>query len=349
MVEATRRAVVFGLSGTVAMPAVLRRAHAAEITLRLSHFLPPVSAAHRTMFQPWAEKVTADSGGRIDVQIFPSMQLGGRPPELVDQVRNGIADLGWALPHYQPGRYPLMETWTLPFQITTTVETTPAFHEFMTTTAGDEFSEVVPLAWWLQTPGIFMTKGFGITSAADLANKRIRGGTEIITRTLTELGANGVFFPVPEAPQNLATGAIDGVALPYEIVPAFRFHELVDNFSEPEEGGRGFYTLPMLFLMNRRRYEALPDDLRAVIDANAGLDLSNKFAAIFQENDAFGRKMAVDSGAAFHTIPAAEMDRWHEIAQPIFDAYAAELTSRGFDGAAVVNEVDSLVESHGAG
>jgi TRAP-type C4-dicarboxylate transport system substrate-binding protein len=349
MVEATRRAVVLGLSTALAMPAVLRRAHAAEVTLRLSHFLPPVSAGHRTMFQPWAEKVAADSDGRIEVQIFPSMQLGGRPPEMVDQVRNGIADFGWALPHYQPGRFPLMETWTLPFQITTTVETTPALYEFMSTTGADEFAEVVPLAWWLQTPGIFMTKGFGVTSAADLSGRSIRGGNEIITRTLTELGANGVFFPVPEAPQNLATGTIDGVALPYEIVPAFRFHELVDNFSEPEAGGRGFYSVPMLFLMNRRRYESLPDDLRAVIDANAGLELSNRFAAIFEENDGVGRKMAEDAGATFNTIPAAEMDRWRETAQPIFDGYVEELTGKGFDGAAVVSEVEALVASHASG
>lgn len=342
----TRRSVLKVLGAGLAMPAFIRNARAAEVTLRLHHFLPPVSAGHRTMFEPWAKKIMADSQNRIEVQIFPNMSLGGRPPEMVDQVRDGVADIGWALPHYQPGRYPLMESWTLPFMITNAAETSQAIWEFMNTTANTEFKDVVPLAWWAQSPGIFMTKGFGVETMADLKGKRIRGGNEIITKTLTLLGANGVFFPVTEAAQNLTTGTVDGVALPYEIVPAFRFHEIVDNFSEPAKGSRAFYSLPMTMVMNRPRYEKLPDDLRAVIDANAGAELSKKFGRIFDENDAGGRKIAEKSKAKFHTISTEEMKSWRTKSQPIFDEYAAKLTAAGHDGASVVKTVDTLVDKY---
>ncbi len=92
----------------VSAPAVLRvtRANAAEVTLKMHHFLPPVSNGHARFLKPWADKVAAESNGRIKIDIFPSMQLGGAPPQLFDQARDGVADLVWTLPGNTPGRFP---------------------------------------------------------------------------------------------------------------------------------------------------------------------------------------------------------------------------------------------------
>ncbi|SVC81300.1 uncharacterized protein METZ01_LOCUS334154, partial [marine metagenome] len=60
-------------------------AGAQEVTLKLHHLLPPVAHAHKNMLVPWAERVEKGSNGRIKVEIYPSMQLGGRPPQLADQ------------------------------------------------------------------------------------------------------------------------------------------------------------------------------------------------------------------------------------------------------------------------
>src|SRR3712207_7344504 len=80
-----RRALALG--GALAAPALLRSPPAAaqETTLRLHHFLPAVSNVHRFFLQPWAQKVQSESGGRLRIQIFPAMQLGGAPPQLYDQ------------------------------------------------------------------------------------------------------------------------------------------------------------------------------------------------------------------------------------------------------------------------
>ena len=101
----------------LAAPAILRpgRARAAEVTLKLAHFLPPVAPAHAKLLKPWAEQVEAASDGRINIRIYPSMQLGGSPPQLFDQVRDGVADIAWTLPGYTPGRFPKLETFELPF------------------------------------------------------------------------------------------------------------------------------------------------------------------------------------------------------------------------------------------
>lgn len=336
------------LAAPVAAPFVIRDLKAAETTLRLHHMLPPVSTAHKRMFQPWAEKVVKESGGRIDVQIFPSMSLGGKPPELLDQLRDGVADFVWALPHYQPGRFPVCETWTLPFLITNATQTSPAIHEYMSTLGAKEFDFCKPIAWWAQSPGLFMTKGRKIEKMEDLKGLRIRGGNQIITEAITMMGANGVFFPVTEVAQNLSKGVADGVALPYEIVPAFKLHELANNFAEVEKGGRNFYTVPMVFAMNRKKYESLSDDLRKVIDANSGPAMAAKFGADFDFGDTIGRGLCEKAGGSFTTISKAEVKRWRETVAPLTAKWIETLNQKGLDGKKLVETAEALVEKNAA-
>jgi len=113
--RARRRAVLsLGLAAAVVMGLVLPAA-AQEVTLRVQHFLPPPSTTHKDFIEPWTRKVEAESGGRIKIEIYPSMQLGGKPPALYDQVRDGVVDIVWTLPGYTAGRFPIIEVFELPF------------------------------------------------------------------------------------------------------------------------------------------------------------------------------------------------------------------------------------------
>ncbi|MCW5700111.1 MAG: C4-dicarboxylate ABC transporter, partial [Rhodospirillales bacterium] len=102
------------MAGIVAM-GLGRPAVAEDIVLRIHHFLPPPSTAQKQLIEPWAERVMKTSGGRIKVEIYPSMQLGGKPPQLFDQVRDGVVDVVWTLAGYTPGRFPKLEVLELPF------------------------------------------------------------------------------------------------------------------------------------------------------------------------------------------------------------------------------------------
>ena len=66
---------------------------AAEFEFKLHHFLSPKAPAHRLMLEPWAQSIMEASGGRIAVEIFPAMTLGGKPPQLPRQVRDGVVDM----------------------------------------------------------------------------------------------------------------------------------------------------------------------------------------------------------------------------------------------------------------
>ena len=84
-------------------------------TLRLHHFLSVTSTTHAKMLAPWAAAIEEESQGKLKIDIYPNMQLGGAPPQLYDQAKRGIADIIWTLPGYTPGRFPLMEAFELPF------------------------------------------------------------------------------------------------------------------------------------------------------------------------------------------------------------------------------------------
>src|ERR1700722_7091207 len=106
-----RRPLLASAAAFTAAPAVLRfaRADAPPVVLKLHHSMSSVSSAHDKFIVPWARKVQADSGNRIRIDIFPSMQLGGAPARLFDQARDGGAQFGWAGPGPSVGPFPRIE------------------------------------------------------------------------------------------------------------------------------------------------------------------------------------------------------------------------------------------------
>ena len=99
-------------------------AFAQDVTLRLHQFLPPQGTVPAKALTPWAKKIETESNGRIKIQLFPSMQLGGTPPQLFDQARDGVVDIVWTLPGYTPGRFPKSEVFELPFMAGLSAEKT---------------------------------------------------------------------------------------------------------------------------------------------------------------------------------------------------------------------------------
>ncbi len=100
--------LIASAGAAVAMPAVVTGARAqAQVTLKLLKF--PAARLQRP-YQD-AAALGAQGGGdsqgrRIKIDIFPSMQLGGTPPQLFDQARDGVADIVWTLPGNTPAASP---------------------------------------------------------------------------------------------------------------------------------------------------------------------------------------------------------------------------------------------------
>jgi TRAP-type C4-dicarboxylate transport system substrate-binding protein len=345
-----RRTFTLAAAGALAAGALLAPAPGAfaqEVTLRVAHFLPAAAPAHALFMEPWARKVEAESGGRIKVEIYPSMQLGGRAPQLYDQVRDGIADIVWALPGYTPGRFPTIEVFELPFLPASAEATSQAVQAFYEKHQLEEFADVHPLMFHVHAPGMFHMKDAPIRTLEDLEGKKVRAPTRVINDTLGALGATPVGMPVPQVPEALSRGVVDGVVIPWEVSLPLRVHELTNSHTS-FAGERGFYTSVFLYAMNKGTYEALPDDLKQVIDANSGMALAKQIGKVWDEAEQPGLEAAEATGAEFYVIEGAELERWKAASAPVIEAWIEQMDANGQDGAALVEEARSLIEQYSA-
>ncbi|MEN0073245.1 MAG: TRAP transporter substrate-binding protein [Paracraurococcus sp.] len=346
-----RTALALGgtLGAALALPALIRPAGAQEaLTLRLHHFLPAVSNVHRFFLQPWAQKVQQESEGRLRIQIFPAMQLGGAPPQLFDQARDGVADIIWTLPGNTPGRFPRVEVFELPFvSHKRAIANCLAIQEFADAELRDEFREVHPICVWGHDQGLIHARR-EVRSVEDLRGLKLRFPTRLTGEALRALGAAPVGMPVPQVPEAMSQGVIDGAVVPWEVVPSIRLQEMVKYHTEIP-GSPTFYIATFILAMNRARYEGLPEALRQVLDANSGLAAARMAARPWDERGPVVEAEVRKRGNQVTVITEAEQARSVAATKPVVDGWLAQMKERGIDGDALLGKARALVDKHGAG
>jgi TRAP-type C4-dicarboxylate transport system substrate-binding protein len=328
----------------ITLAAAVPAAIAADVTLRFHQFLPPQANVPHLAIEPWARKIEKDSGGRIKVQLFPSMQLGGKPPELFDQAKDGVADVVWAVLGFTPGRFPKTEAFELPFSSGAAEPASRAFQEFVEKNAMDEFKDVKLIAVHVHGPGLFHSKD-PIAKLEDLKGMRIRGGSRIVNIMLEQLGATPVGMPVTVIGEALTKGVISATTIPFEVVPSLKLHQIVKNHTT-FAGDKGLYTLTFAVAMNKASYDKLPADLKKVIDANSGSNTAALFGRAMDQGDVTGRKAIEQAGNKIIALDAAETQRWQRAAAGVRATWYEEVRSKGIDGPKLAREAERLIDKY---
>ena len=217
---------LLALGAAAALCAVtVSSAVAQDVTLKLHQFLPPQSVVPSQILDVWADKVEADSGNSIKVERYPSMQLGGKPPELIDQAIDGVVDIVWTVVGYTPGRFPRTEVFELPFMLTNAEDTSCAYSKMFDKRMKDtEFKDLKVIGTWVHGPGVIHSNR-PVETVADMKGRKVRGASRTITSMLSELGATSVGMPVPAVPEALSKGVIDAPPIPREVPGAMKVPE----------------------------------------------------------------------------------------------------------------------------
>ncbi|MEM7521970.1 MAG: TRAP transporter substrate-binding protein [Pseudomonadota bacterium] len=338
------RRTLLGMAGAAAAALLATSAVAQDVTLRMHQFLPPQANVPKLILDVWADNVEASSDGRIKIERFPSMQLGGRPPELMDQAIDGVADIVWTVVGYTPGRFPSTEVFELPFMMTNARAMSSAYWQMFEKHMKDgEFADVHILGTWVHGPGMIHANT-EINTPADLEGLKIRGGSRLVNELLSKVGASPVGMPVPAIPEALSKGVLDGTTIPWEVTTALKIPELVQNHTEFE--GNALYVLTFVLAMNKDRYASLPDNLKKAIDDNSGLEFSIFAGGTQADADVPSRKIAVDRGNNIVTVSGEDLTAWQTAAQPIYDEWLADMESKGIDGQALIDEAKSLMDTY---
>ena len=320
--------------GALALWGLAAQAQSPEVSLTLHHFLGPQAPAHAQMLAPWAERIEADSDGRIDIEIFPAMSLGGAPPQLFRQAVDGVADIVWTVNGYMPGLFPRSEVFELPTVYENDIAAAnlamaEMFDEFLS----EEYRGVHVLFTHVHAGQALQTAGTAARGPGDTAGLKLRVPGPTGNAVVEAMGATPVTMPVPDLPQSLSTGAVDGALIPFEIIPPLQLQETTQYQIEGPEDAR-FGTTVFQVSMNQGRWDALPDDLKQVFERNTGPDFLREVAEIWRAADDRGIEIATEAGNEHVVLTAEEMAAFDEALAPVVDRWIE--AQEGFDAAALV-------------
>jgi TRAP-type C4-dicarboxylate transport system substrate-binding protein len=321
-------------------------AAAQEVTLKVAHFLPPASTAQKDILGPWCDKLGSDSNGRIKCQFYPAMQLGGAPPQLFDQARDGVADVIWTVPTYQAGRFTKSEVFEIPFMTKTATGSAQALWEYIQANALDEFKGTKLIMVHVQDGAQLHFASKQAKTADDLKGLKIRAPSRIGSLFIAALGATPVQMPVPQVTEALSKGVIDGVSVPWEIVPTIKLDEIATVHLETAPNQLKMSNTIFVVAMNEAKYQSLPDDLKKVIDANSGIEWSKKAGAAFDAKREPNRELAKKRGNTFIELSDAEYKHWAELTAGVAESWKKDAAAKGADGSKLLEVARALVQKY---
>lgn len=318
---------------------------AAEYQFRFHHMLPPAAPGHWSMIVPWAEKVEAESDGRIRISVYPAMQLGGQAPQLLNQVRDGVVDIVWTLTGYNPGRFPSLEVFELPVLTAHPAIMNRAIADFVADRP-DEFRDYQVIAAFVHA-GLALHSKVPVRTTADLEGMKIRIPSRLSGWVVESMGATPVGTPVSKIPELLSKGVVDGALIPYEVVGSLKVNELVDyhiGLDLPESDR--FQTQVFMIAMNRDSYESLPPDLRDIIDRNSGHGIAGWLATIWMNNEVPGIELAAASGELIRLPHDEALALRRRLDADVTERWIATMQAQGMDGRAILAEAHGLLEQY---
>lgn len=320
-------------------------AQAEEFTFSIQHFLSPKAQTQTVLIEPWAKAVEAASGGRIKFEIFPAMALGGKPPELYSQVRDGVVDVVWTVPGYTPGTFPRTEVFELPSVHQGDARATNLAIQDMMGELAEDFEDIHPLLVHVHTGNALHLASGSVESMADFSGLKVRSPSRTGAWMLEALGAEPVGMPVPALPQALSKNTVDAGLVPFEVAIPLGLADLTSASVELHDGAR-FGTATFLFAMNKASYDSLPDDLKKVIDDNSGAALAANMGDAWNNIEPIGIKRAVDAGNRVTQLSAEATAEFDAAFGATVERWVSEASGNGIDAETLLDNARAAIAAN---
>jgi TRAP-type transport system periplasmic protein len=343
-----RRSFLASIIGcAAAAPALLPRrvqADAPQLTLKMHHSFSSVSGVHDRFLAPWARKVEVDSGGRIRIDIYPSMQLGGAPAQLFDQARDGLADIVWTVPSHTPGRFPKIEAFELPFvPASRALVSSKAIEDYAAANLADEFREVRPLCFSCRDRAVVHAtrtlQGF-----EELRGLKLHVPNRLADETVRALGGQAVAMPISQVLLALSGRVINGCLDPWDAAPGLKLYDVLKAHTDFADAALS--TTAFVLAMNRGVYDRLPRPLKSVIDANSGQPAAGMAGAMWDVEAAGAVALARERGDAVTVLPPKEVLRWRRATEQVIAAWLKQMKERRIDGDKLLADIRELLEKY---
>jgi|ERR1043165_4102962 TRAP-type C4-dicarboxylate transport system substrate-binding protein len=298
-------------------------ANAQEVTLKFSHFLGPKSFFQVDVVEPWARELEAKTSGKVKVETFDGTSPAGGVSDQASNVKAGKVDIALGLRGAEGDKFLGSSIIELPFLVPSAAKGSQALWAlYKDGTLADEWKDYKVLALFVHNPGLIHTAAKKILEPADLKGVRFRSPNNTVSAALKHLGAEPVLLQVNDVMPAVKDGKIDGIVTNWGN-PLPGFNDFMKFHLETQ-----FYTSAFFIVMNKAKYESLPADVRAAIDAISGDAWVAKFGPYWDKWDKQVRDGANAPGQEVVVPDTARMTRWREALKPVTDQYLDELARK---------------------
>lgn len=302
---------------------------------------PEVSATGQFL-NTWAEYVERESDGRLNINVYHG-QLLGSSEDTVDMILDGTCDIGWGLQSYFPDDFPVSEVFSLPMLgITTAVQGSSAMWEFYNTTdyMKEEYSDFHVLLLSTSGDSPISTVDKKIEKVSDLEGMRIRATAGPPSAFVTNLGANPVSIPIYVLYEFLERNFIDGFITDWHAIESYRFYEVVKYYlNEHVE------VTPYFMLMNKDKYNSLPEDLQKILDEASGSNVI-PFTGVWDQYYTSMTEIVAYRGGEIYTLDETERAKLKEAADETANQWIDDMNKKGYDGQAIYEEAVELIKKY---
>jgi TRAP-type C4-dicarboxylate transport system substrate-binding protein len=316
-------------------------AMAAEVEATLSHWVPKTHPLQVLGMEPWADAIKEASGGRIEIKIFPAQRLGAAADHY-EMARDGIVDIGFINPGYQPGHFPILSAAELPFQFANAKRAVRGLTEWYKAYAPQEMKDVYFCMALAHDPGTLHSKT-PILVPADVKGKGVRPANATEARFISLLGGTPVQVPVPESRQVLATGVAHMMQSPWQSLYIFGVDGLVKHHLDIP-----LYTAIFIFIINKDFLAELSPENRKVIDEHCTPEWAEKMSAGWADVEAGGRdKIKADPTHTLYKPDAQQLRLWKAAAAPLIDEWKANIRKKNLgDPDAIYNGLVAALKKY---
>lgn len=310
--------------------------------LKLSHWVPPSHPLQKAL-EAWGESVEKASGGTIKSKVYPSQQLG-KAFDHYDMARDGIADLTYINPGYQPGRFPVIAAGELPFLMANGVGGSVALDKWYRKYAAKEMKDVKFCLAFVHDPGAIHSTSKKVMVPADIKGMKIRPAQGTIARFVTLLGGTNVQASAPEVREVLSKGVADAVTFPWGSILLFGIDKVTkEHMNVP------LYVTTFSFVFNKAKYEQMSAKQKKVIDDHCSPEWAAKVAGPWAKYEHDGiAKLKADSTQDVYDITPAQLAEWQKAAEPLTAQWAEGAKKSGVDADAALKELKAALKTENA-
>ncbi len=280
------------------------------VHLKLGHWVPPAHPLQKAM-EEWGKSIEQASKGTITFQVYPAQQLG-KANDHYDMARDGIADVTYINPGYQPGRFPIIAAGELPFLMTNAIGGSAALDKWYRKYATNEMKDVKFCLAFAHDPGALHSKK-KIETPEEIRGMKIRSAHATMASYVTLLGGSNVQASAPESREVLERGVADAITFPWGSILLFKIDSVTKFHMDVP-----LYATTFAWVMNKAKYDGMSPAQKKVIDDHCSPEWAAKVATPWAHYEAAGRdKLRNAPGHTVYKITDAQVAAWRKAAEPL--------------------------------